>query len=313
MADTKRERMRLDSDTDDGYTGLLFRGGTVTLDMENASPDIVDGTLLSSWEGTGLTAQARRLLYQFNWADQSANPVVSVGGFLLDPFLFESANLQLTAKTLTTGTPTVKVYLVNHPQPGDFDTANIWGPRPNLMTGTLPAPDVIQIDVADASGNRPGTLIDTVDVAYNIQLDVGRMMSVVRDDGGTAPWEGKFRIIVTTGEDEFRNVSSATKTADVKTVFYHGGSNSGSTSARPRLSIDFFKSSHTGQVDALRRKSRAVHDNRLGFPAESAEVIEDGFVNGLYVHHWDHDDDDPYEIDRPPNPMEGITDGKPVR
>lgn len=70
---------------------------------------------------------------------------------------------------------------------------------------------------------------------------------------------------------------------------------------------------HTGFRSARRDRTRAGLDGRLGFPIHSADAIEDGFRDGLYVQSWDWDPDDPFEDTQyVPSPYEGGTDGKPV-
>ncbi len=69
---------------------------------------------------------------------------------------------------------------------------------------------------------------------------------------------------------------------------------------------------HTGWVDAPNRKrTRAVHDYTMGYPALSDEFVQDGFLEGIMVHRdsWDPKDPEPtYVI----NPLEGVVDDEIV-
>ena len=69
---------------------------------------------------------------------------------------------------------------------------------------------------------------------------------------------------------------------------------------------------HTGWVDAPNRKrTRAVHDYTMGYPALSDEFVQDGFLEGIMVHRdsWDPKDPEPTFVI---NPLEGVVDDEIV-
>ena len=61
----------------------------------------------------------------------------------------------------------------------------------------------------------------------------------------------------------------------------------------------------------MRRRTRAVHDYTMGYPALSDEFVQDGYLEGIMVHRdsWDPEDPDPTYN---PSPMEGVVDDEIV-
>ena len=101
--------------------------------------------------------------------------------------------------------------------------------------------------------------------------------------------------------------------SEAHTVVHINSAGSPNPAGRTRLELHHLGSSHTGWGRSSHGPFRGVHDDRYGTPARSDELVEDGFKDNIWVHSWDVDPDDPFEVDRPTNPLEGIVDNKPVR
>ena len=313
-ANENRHRLNQTDDALDGWVQLFIGGGNFGYSEEQVAPAVQPHLPVSSYVGTGITSGPQRAVFQFDWnAGNKPGPgqVVNTDGFLLDPLLITSALIRLNPRNIV-GSPRVKFYLMDEPQPVDWDTTVFPGPVPPrmLLSDGLTRYTFLDLMVPDASGTRRGWLVDAEEET-NILLDPTILNNVIRDDGGTAAWNGKLHIVALI-ENEMEGYTTATKSVADNSVEFVS-SISTNAASRPRLEMFYNDNSHNGWMGSPHGPHRGVRDDRYGTPARSDELVEDGFKEGIWVHPWDVDPDDPYEIDRPTNPLEGVVDNKPVR
>lgn len=283
----------IDPITDDLYANISLSTSGVTR-VHNTTMNV------DTFSGLSINKIVSRAGMRFFWPD-----IVSTSpeGFLLEPPRIQSASINLEVVSFT-GAPRIVAYLQNRPVSLDFSATTMFGPPfpPGANTSAPLGPPYIVASVVHEI---------TAVGAYAISLSPTTLMRVMRDNGGTAAWNGIFSLVLMdanelTGYESITSPFNHTP-ADSTTAF--GSTDTGQAPVLSLTYTDF----HTGWITDRTDRTRAVRDDRYGISAMSIDLVPDGELLGVWVHEWDQDPDLNEENRYNTRRTEIRTDNKPVR
>lgn len=196
--------------------------------------------------------ETMRGFMEFSWPD----PYDITAGALVNPPVFTSAQLEIDIIVASwTHDPKIDVYIPDDPTPEPWLTDDAVTEFPSF-----PGPDFPAVDSLGRSwptGSPTTTFLKLTSTPARV-LNVGTMViplsvaninSIIRDDGGTNAWDGKFHLLLVESEEltepQFR-------TWEVVTIPTVGGA------ARPILTLGM------GTTGAGTRQMRRMSTNRGG-------------------------------------------------
>lgn len=281
------------------------------LTLRTGAVDIFTGATavsVNSWEDLSADFAVRRGVLQFV---HPATPTSNDDSFLLDPIVIAAVSLTFLTTGVYNGSPKASVYVARASSVALDDTH--WPGPPTLAGGGVTAPVVTATHEwlnAMPQGNdgvRASVAI-TEATTQTITLDPTQLRRIVQDDAGQALWDGKYNLCFVV-DGELSGYSAATTTGEItagNATSYFSLEND--TTTMSVETVPFHTGFETGRED----RTRAVRDQRLGAPAMSADLVQDGYTKS-WVNSWDWDPDD-YENREPTRGgSERVSDGKGVR
>lgn len=307
MSEIRTATITLNNDLRDGYAKVNYvNGHTFTFVSSNAVAPYE--LYVTSAYGTPGLFGGTRALFEFDWELPIS---VSAEGFLQDPPVFSAASLVVFVQTpIVMGLSGVdlEVYVANEPRAANQIKSGVQyhlGPMQSYGSRT----SLLFRDYLKAT-DRPYNVTEVG--THEIPLSVAALNSVIRDDGGTAAWQGRLHLVVMVKDEDASYFGPAATLASPTSSIRLSSAADVDPTRRPKLDIQY-TDYHTGWQGRAHGAFRGVRDSRYGAPAYTDRLVEDQFQRGLWVFPWDQDPDDPFERDRPLNPNEGVIDRLPVR
>ena len=215
-----------------------------------------DATLIP---GDGTTADANSwlgLILDFGDTTESERSL------RLDPPIRQLSNLILTESGATASDCTLYLYFVNEFTPADYSDTALPGARGEAIADNL----VSTVTMNGASGTTSATF------SFANDTPNGRLRSLMLN----ANWNGRLARSV----QMFSNSS-----AGIAFISTEGVGNS------PTLTLEE-SNFHTGHNKKFNVRGRARHCARSGLPANTVDLVEDGFTEGIHVlpEWWEPED-----------------------
>lgn len=300
------------SDPDDVYYRLTIKTGVV-LKIEGAGDSY---TPVHSWSvdvSDTSIHYVRRGIWKFIWPTTFTT---NDDTFLLDPPVFASATFNFTngiGSVITKAGGDFEFYgALEDTIP--FDSTHYPGPPDSRTTGLSATHTWVNLMPRDGMDFFHIPYTNTVDT-HSVTLDptwLNRRMSI----NGETVWNREIYICAV-AKNEYANYDPDNTTH--QQVNYTASNDDAqlgiraSSSSTPVTLVVETVPFHTGTVTGNNdNSSRAVRDQRLGAPAFTADLVQDGYKLGLWVNQWDYDPNDDIQ-NRQSKRTEVRTDNKGVR
>ena len=212
---------------------------------------------------------------------------VNSSGSPVDPFWFSSVKLKLDI-TQVTGSPKVLIYL----GVGNESVPALQWPGPQFSEGygafptSLPLPNIMDVTPIVNGKRNPFEPSSDLSSVQEIALEANIFNTLFSDAKSSLVFSKNINLFILL-ENELENFETA-KTSQTHVFKFHARNTT--TGTPPEIVVETIPY-HTGFSTLNETRTRMVRDHRRGFPASSAELVNDGYYKGVWVRREDRDPD----------------------